>query len=321
MPPKKRKATEAIPEPEATRRVTRSSTTANASASQTTTESSKAVSKDSKTAKTSAKGKRESKGAKPTPATTTEPDTAKEAKSKNSENDAASTHGKPDSISIDSKGLLKKLIECALYEPPTPSSGPALIFTHGAGGTFSAPAVVSFCTGFSTARPVLVFQGSMNLASRVKGFHACIEHVDEKTGDATRLVLGGRSMGARVAVMAAAEVLEQDEEAAVKLVLVSYPLQGPKDVRDQILLSLPASVSVLFVIGDRDAMCPLDLLNDVRSKMKAKSQLVVVQGADHGMHTKPASVEQEVGEQSGTVAASWLAGNVQEEVSYIGSAT
>jgi predicted alpha/beta-hydrolase family hydrolase len=321
MPPKKRKATEALPESEATRRVTRSSTTANAPAPQTSTGSSKAGPKDSKTAKDSAKGNQKSKGAKPTSATITEPDAAKEAKSKNSENDAASTHGKAESISIDSKGLVKKSIECALYNPPTPRAVPTLIFTHGAGGTLSAPAVVNFCNGFCTARPVLVFQGSMNLASRVKGFHACIENVDEEKGDVTHLVLGGRSMGARAAVMAAAEVLEQDEEAAVKLVLVSYPLQGPKDVRDHILLSLPASVNVLFVIGDRDAMCPLDLLNDVRSKMEAKSQLVVVQGADHGMHTKPTSVEQEVGEQSGIVAASWLAGNVQEEVSYIGSAT
>jgi predicted alpha/beta-hydrolase family hydrolase len=320
MPPKKRKATEAPPEPEATRRVTRSSTTTNASVAQSSTESSKAGPKDWKTAKTSAKGNRKSKGAKPTPAITTEPDATEEAKSENFENDAASTHGKPESISIDSP-LVKKPIESAMYNSSTPRTGPTLIFTHGAGGTLSAPAVVNFCTGFSAAHPVLVFQGSMNLASRVKGFHACIENVDKKKGDATHLVLGGRSMGARAAVMAAAEVLEQDEEATVELVLISYPLQGPKDVRDQILLSLPASVSVLFVIGDRDAMCPLDLLNDVRSKMEAKSQLVVVRGADHGMHTKPASVEQKLGEQTGTVAAAWLAGIVKEEVSYISEDT
>jgi pimeloyl-ACP methyl ester carboxylesterase len=125
-------------------------------------------------------------------------------------------------------------------------------------------------------------------------------------------------MGARAAVMAASEVLGNDEGKEVDLVLVSYPLQGPKDVRDQILFDLPASVSVLFVIGDRDAMCPLELLDGVRKQMKAKNQLVVVKSADHGMHTKPASTEKDLGEQTGRIAAAWVSGEVQDQVTYIG---
>jgi len=196
-----------------------------------------------------------------------------------------------------------------------------MILTHGASGTLSAAAVVNFCAGFSESRSVLAFQGSMNLASRVKGFHACIEHLKEGSEKKT-LVLGGRSMGARAAVMATTKVLEVDEDAKIQLILVSYPLKGPKeDLRDEILLALRTVVSVLFVTGDRDAMCPLDTLNNVRSKMEAKSQLVVVRGADHGMHTKPASAEKDVGVETGRLAASWLAGNVQEEVSYIGDET
>jgi pimeloyl-ACP methyl ester carboxylesterase len=118
--------------------------------------------------------------------------------------------------------------------------------------------------------------------------------------------------------MAATEVLEEDEEKEVELMLVSYPLQGPKDVRDQILLDLPGSVRVLFVIGDRDGMCPLELLEGVREKMKAKSQVIVVRGADHGMHTKPAKMEKEVGEEAGKLAAKWLAGDVADQVIYVG---
>lgn len=125
-------------------------------------------------------------------------------------------------------------------------------------------------------------------------------------------------MGSRAAVMAASEVIEEGEGREVDLVLVSYPLQGPKDVRDQILLDLPKSVKVMFVIGDRDSMCPLDLLDDVRKKMKANSQVVVVRGGDHGMHTKPAKLEKEVGEETGRLAAKWLAGEVSDEVKYIG---
>jgi predicted alpha/beta-hydrolase family hydrolase len=196
--------------------------------------------------------------------------------------------------------LVKKPIECHQYTPtPSPSApSPTLIFTHGAGGTLSADAVVNFCTGFSTSLPVLAFQGSMNLKARTKGFHACIDELTsnqvttvkkkkEGRAEENRLLLGGRSMGARAAVLAASESIAEHNDgkdgSSVQLILISYPLQGPKqDLRDQILLELPRSVSVLFLIGDRDAMCPLDMLNETRSRMTAKSQLVVVRGADHG---------------------------------------
>lgn len=125
-------------------------------------------------------------------------------------------------------------------------------------------------------------------------------------------------MGARAAVIAATEHL-QDHDAKTQLILISYPLKGTKDdLRDEILLNLPESVKVLFVIGDRDAMCPLDLLNETRKKMKAAAQLVVVQSADHGMHVKPAKREKEVGEETGRVAAEWVDGKLEGDVVYIG---
>jgi predicted alpha/beta-hydrolase family hydrolase len=150
----------------------------------------------------------------------------------------------------------------------------------------------------------------MNLASRVKGFNACIEHMKEK-GEIERLVLGGRSMGARAAVMAGTEVLKDKNKMELLLILVSYPLQGPKDVRDQILLDLPATARVLFIAGDKDAMCPLDMLEEVRGKMEAKSQVVVVHGADHGMNVTPKKFVREIGEDTGRVAAVWANGDVE----------
>jgi predicted alpha/beta-hydrolase family hydrolase len=218
--------------------------------------------------------------------------------------------------------------------PLLPSDTKTLIFTHGAGGTLSAPAVVDFCSGVSVTNTVtvLAFQGSMNLGSRVKGFRACVEYVEgereegrKKSGgkraQASGLLVGGRSMGARAAVMAVLEKKEEKEkekEGGVDLVLVSYPLKGPKDVRDQILLDLPASVNVLFIIGEKDAMCPLDLLNHVRNSMKAKTQLVVVKGADHGMKGGGVKLEKERGEETGRVAVKWLSGELKEDITYIG---
>jgi predicted alpha/beta-hydrolase family hydrolase len=186
-----------------------------------------------------------------------------------------------------------------------------MVFTHGAGGGLSAAAVVNFCAGYSPQCPVLAFKGSMNMGSRVKGFHACFDHLQEQGEPTTGMpvVFGGRSMGARAAVVGASEILESPAKknyGLVTLVLVSYPLVGPKDMRDQILLDLPPNVRVLFIIGEKDSMCPLDKLNEVREKMGAKTWLVVVKGADHGMHVRPAKAEKAVGEMTGQLAAKWV---------------
>lgn len=93
------------------------------------------------------------------------------------------------------------------------------------------------------------------------------------------IVVGGRSMGARAAVMVGGV-----REEISKIVCVSYPLRGEKgDVRDGILLDLPRGKEVLFVVGGRDGMCDLEGLEEVRGRMEAASWVVVVEGAGHGM--------------------------------------
>ncbi len=174
----------------------------------------------------------------------------------------------------------------------------------------------------------------MNLSARTAGFHACYEHIsgneeegENGNGDADAdgegrrdIVLGGRSMGARAAVIAGTEMLSThiNPPTAVtprlQLILISYPLRSPKgDIRDAILLALPAEADVLFIIGDADAMCPLPLLDEVRGKMKARSRLVVVRGADHGMGVKPKKRTRGVGEETGRVAARWVSGEMGSE--------
>ena len=177
---------------------------------------------------------------------------------------------------------------------------PTLIFTHGAGGTLKADAVVNFSNGFASYSEVgiVCFQGNMNLSSRVKMFNAVMNHLNFPN------CLGGRSMGARAAVMAATD-------ETTHLVLVSYPLHTDKDLRDQILLELPPSVKVIFISGTKDAMCELDRLEQVRSRMKCKTWRVVVQEADHGMNLSPKSGTKDVGRKTGEVVAHWL-GNADE---------
>lgn len=90
-------------------------------------------------------------------------------------------------------------------------------------------------------------------------------------------------MDARAAVMAAAA--QVSTMTSTHLVLVSYPLNtsGQGTIRDLILISLPSSMKVIFVSGDRDSMCDSERMEEVRAKMAYKSWRVVIFGADHGM--------------------------------------
>ena len=175
----------------------------------------------------------------------------------------------------------------------------ALVFTHGAGGTLQSDAITNFTRGFSShsrQSSILCFQGNMNLKSRVKMFN---EVIASNSLLHTPRCLGGRSMGARAAVMAAME-------NTTHLVLVSYPLHTARETRDQVLLDLPASIKVIFVSGDRDEMCDLERLEDVRRKMHCKTWRVVVENADHGMNVKPKAGTQGIGKKTGDVVAMWF---------------
>lgn len=171
-----------------------------------------------------------------------------------------------------------------------------LIFTHGAGGTIKADAVANFCSGYALERSILCFQGSMNLNSRTKMFRAVIEA--QKAPEC----LGGRSMGARAAAMAVTDLTSH-------LVLVSYPLHTNKAIRDQILLDLAPSIKVIFVSGDKDSMCDLQKLEELRSKMKCRTWRIVVENADHGMNVKPKVATAEVVRKTGEVVAAWTQDN------------
>ena len=174
---------------------------------------------------------------------------------------------------------------------------PALIFTHGAGGGLSNPAMKEFADGFAEVSPVVCFQGTMNLKSRIDTFQTVVEHED------TQPALGGRSMGARAAVLTA----QQTQFNIKALVLASYPMVGAQkgDSRERILLDLPEEIDVLFITGTKDSMCDLKHLHNVIEKMKARSWVLEVQGADHGMSFTPKAGVQPIRKESGTIAAHW----------------
>ena len=91
-------------------------------------------------------------------------------------------------------------------------------------------------------------------------------------------VLIGKSMGGRIGCHVSFE------EKVAGLVCLGYPLCAMGDrtkLRDEVLRAL--TTPILLVQGTRDALCPLDLLEQVRAEMKAPNFLHVVEGGDHSL--------------------------------------
>ena len=91
-------------------------------------------------------------------------------------------------------------------------------------------------------------------------------------------ILIGKSMGGRVGCHLSLE------EKVDGLVCLGYPLCAMGDrtrLRDEVLRAL--KTPILFVQGTRDALCPLDLIERVRSEMKTQNVLHVVEGGDHSL--------------------------------------
>jgi len=101
------------------------------------------------------------------------------------------------------------------------------------------------------------------------------------TGGDAPLILAGKSMGARVGCHVAAE----DDEIGRSIrgvVCFGYPLRGQSGkLRDEVLLAL--QTPILFIQGTRDSLCPIELLEPVRRRMRARSVLEIVEGGDHSL--------------------------------------
>src|SRR5438105_14948079 len=92
------------------------------------------------------------------------------------------------------------------------------------------------------------------------------------------IILVGKSMGGRIGCHVALE------EKVNGVVCLGYPLCAMGDrtkLRDQVLRDL--RTPILFVQGTRDPLCPLDLLEAVRSEMTAPNFLHVVEAGDHSL--------------------------------------
>ena len=116
----------------------------------------------------------------------------------------------------------------------------------------------------------------------VDTFRTVADHVRT---DAERVIVGGKSMGGRIASHAVAEGM-----AADGLVFLGYPLHPPgrpDRIRDDHLHDIKAPM--LFVEGTRDPFCPLETLEQVRASLPGPTQLHVVDDGDHSLKVRKSS--------------------------------
>jgi predicted alpha/beta-hydrolase family hydrolase len=94
---------------------------------------------------------------------------------------------------------------------------------------------------------------------------------------AERVVLGGKSMGGRIASQAVAKGAPADG-----LAFLGYPLHPPgrhEQLRDRHLPSI--RVPMLFLQGTRDAFARWDLIEDLVRRLGAPARLERIEDADH----------------------------------------
>jgi uncharacterized protein len=170
---------------------------------------------------------------------------------------------------------------------------PAFLLAPGAGAPSTHPRMQAFATLFATLGPVAALdypymrEGRRRpdpLPALIAAHRAALEGL--RTRHRGPVVLVGKSMGGRVGCHVA---LVEPVEAVICL---GYPLCGAGDrskLRDRVLVDL--ATPVLFVQGTRDPLCPLDLLDGVRQRMRALSALSVVADADHSLLVSRAALK------------------------------
>jgi uncharacterized protein len=175
-------------------------------------------------------------------------------------------------------------------EPDNKAVG--VIIAHGAANNMEEPLIVAVCeglahAGYVTLRFNFIYSekaqkspdSQAKLETTWKSIHSFFtESLPYKF---KRVIVGGKSMGGRVASQMAAT----GNLPTHGLILLGYPLHAPgkkETLRDSHLYEM--NIPMLFFAGTRDTLCDLSLLKDVLNKLKASWDLMVIDGGDHSFH-------------------------------------
>ena len=185
--------------------------------------------------------------------------------------------------------------------------GATLVLAHGAGAPQTHPFMTAFARGLSSRGIHVV---TFNFLYKERGrrapdpagrLEACYRTViaavrERQSETGSRLFVGGKSMGGRIA----SQVVAADARAGVSpgvdgLVLLGYPLHPPGRPEKLRAAHLPAiTAPMLFVQGSRDTFGTPDELRPVLAGCPA-AQLFVVDGGDHSFKVRGKDAPTEAG--------------------------
>lgn len=112
-------------------------------------------------------------------------------------------------------------------------------------------------------------------------YRAVVDHLNVDG----KLVLGGKSMGGRIASHIVASGTRADG-----LLFLGYPLHPPsrpERIRDAHLHDV--RVPMLFIEGTRDPFCPLETLERVRGELSAATTVAIIEDGDHSFRVRKSS--------------------------------
>ncbi len=180
-----------------------------------------------------------------------------------------------------------------LHVPET-SNGDALVLTHGAGSSATAPLLAALAetfsaNGFTVLRCDLPYRQSRSFGPPGPGDAARDRAGLRNALAAMRkmisggLFLGGHSYGGRQSSMLCAE----EPALVLALLLLSYPLHPPRKPEQQRTQHLPdLRTPTLFVQGTRDPFGSIAEMERALKMIPAKTKLLVVEGAGHDLGFK-----------------------------------
>ena len=202
------------------------------------------------------------------------------------------------------------------YPAPRVLSPTVVILAHGAGNDMNTPFLSALQEGLAALGYTSVkfnfpyTEAGRRAPDRAPVLEDCYRHVvaairNDPGIAAGRLVIGGKSMGGRMASHLAAQ-----GEAVAGLLFLGYPLHPPGKETQLRAAHLPKiHVPMLFFAGTRDPLCRLDLLQSTLKQLRAPVALHVIDGSDHSfavpkrMQRDPRDVWEEIVR----VSAEWLA--------------
>jgi len=183
-------------------------------------------------------------------------------------------------------------VTAIVYPAATNAYGISLVLGHGASANQSSSFMVQFAHALA-ARGIetitfnfLYTEAGRGIPDRSDKLEACYRGVIDafheglitKAANKRKLVIGGKSMGGRIA----SQVAAANSDGIAGLVLLGYPLHPPGRLDKLRTEHLPdIKVPMLIVQGARDAFGTPEELRPVLKPLKAPADLYVVEGGDH----------------------------------------